>query len=87
MLRICYQSSRSFRDASSSDIKKIDFSFNNIYVNEVYPCGYECRLNCKSSRSYIIIRSQNSSDIVRYVKNIYQNTGKIINFLNFIVDD
>lgn len=87
MLRICYQSSRTFRDASSSDIKKIDFSFTDIYVNEVYPFGYECRLNCKSTRTYIIIRSQNSSDIVRYVEGIYQNTGKVINPLNFIVDD
>ena len=87
MLRIYYQSTRSYRDASSSDIKKIDFNFTDIYVNEVYPCGYECRLICKSTRTYIIIRSQNTSDIVHYVENIYQNTGKVIKPLNFIVDD
>lgn len=87
MLRVCYQSSRSFRDASSSDIKKIDFSFTDIYVNEVYPFGYECRLNCKGTRTYILIRSKKSSEIVGYVENIYQNTGKVLKPLNFIVDD
>ena len=87
MVRITYQTSCSFRDASSSDIKKIDFSFTDIYINEVYPCGYECRLNCKSTRTYILIRSQKTSEIVGYVENIYQNTGKVIKPLNFIVDD
>lgn len=87
MLCICYQSSRSFRDESSFDIKKVDFSCTYIYVNEVYPFGYECRLNCKNTRTYIIIRSQNPSEIVGYVENIYHNTGKVVKPLNFIVDD
>lgn len=87
MLRICYQSSRSFRDASSLDIKKIDFSFTDIYVNEVYPCGYECRLHCKNCKAYILIRSNSSSEIVGYINNIYHSCGKNSKQLNFIVDD
>lgn len=87
MVRILYNSTRSLRDATSSDIRRIDFSFTDIYVNEVYPFGYECRLNCKSTRTYVIIRSKKPSEIVGFVENIYQNTGKIVKPLNFIVDD
>lgn len=87
MVRIVFQSSRSSRDATSLDIKKIDFSFTDIYVNKLYPFGYECRLNCKSARMYILIRSNRPSDIVGYVEGIYQRTGKVSNPLNFIFYD